>query len=91
MNREQPPCSVSYEFTLLDVNTKLRFCCRGNKDVDYYSSLKTQWEGGLYKKFRENWKERFQNNKELCEGCPHHGDNVRYGKELDRLGLRDLV
>jgi hypothetical protein len=89
--RSAPPCAVSHHFTLLDINQNLRFCCRGDKSVTAYSSITEQWRGNEYEDFRAHWRERFRESKPLCEGCPHVEENVLFGEQLTRLGIRDLI
>ena len=77
-----PPCLVSYHFTLLDVGQNLRFCCHGGKEYGKYSNLSDQWNDKNYSAFRKDWHQNYLNNKGLCEGCPHHEENKRWGKMI---------
>ena len=79
---EVPPCTVSYFFTLLDVNNELRYCCRGDKQHDKAVSVAQQWDNEKYNQFRKDWMERYKNQQALCTGCPHQEENIAWGKVI---------
>lgn len=83
-----PLCSVSYQFTLLGTGDLLRYCCRGDKVLGAYTSLKEQWVGETYNNFRDQWRQSYKDKKSLCVGCPHVEENHRYAKLLKMHNLR---
>lgn len=87
----QPLCAVSYHFTLLGSDNKLRFCCRGDKSAEAYKSIKEQWTNLRYQSFRSTWREAYKNKKSLCVGCPHEEENHRYSVLLYQHGLDELA
>lgn len=87
----QPLCAVSYHFTLLGSDNNLRFCCRGDKVTEKYTSIKEQWTNMRYQSFRTTWRQAYKDKKSLCVGCPHVEENHRYSALLHQHGLEPAV
>lgn len=87
----QPVCAVAYHFTLLGSDNNLRFCCRGDKTTDKYTSIKEQWTSMRYQSFRSSWRQAYKDKKSLCVGCPHVEENHRYSALLHQHGLDALI
>ncbi|MBL7713907.1 MAG: radical SAM protein [Bdellovibrionales bacterium] len=85
------PCSISQHFTLIDVNSDLRYCCMGDKIHSPYGTIKEQWLDARYQSFRKFWKKRYADGGNICRGCPHVGENRHYQEVLERLGLVEMV
>ncbi|MCC6138743.1 MAG: radical SAM protein [Bdellovibrionaceae bacterium] len=87
----QPVCAVGYHFTLLGSDNNLRFCCRGDKTTEKYSSIKEQWTSKRYQSFRSSWRQAYKDKKSLCVGCPHVEENHRYSALLHQHGLTAVL
>lgn len=79
---EVPPCTVAYHFTLLDVKSEFRYCCRGDKIHGAGVSIADQWNNDRYNRFRAEWSKNYEQQKALCSGCPHQEENIRWDKEI---------
>jgi pyruvate-formate lyase-activating enzyme len=91
VERAQPPCVVTYHFTLLGSDHQLRYCCHGDKVHEPYVSIKQQWASKHYQNFRTHWQQRFRAQEGTCLGCPHLEENRFHHERLMRYGVAAYV
>jgi len=89
--KKEAPCVVSYNFSLLDSDHNLRYCCHGERVHEPYVKVKDQWASAHYQSFRDQWQKRFREEDSTCLGCPHLEENRAYGDRLKLYGLSEYI